>query len=133
MVVIYICLLIVKLTPENTRDLPAWWIWMPTIKRYKIVLAWRNQKSWSEPSDDSQDTSYTHVSWHIRRWCLKWKQTPQWWVTPILSLACFLLFPSCCKYRAFPRKKRHFLPVQVSHSYQIGVAFVGIRHHFNVS
>ena len=40
------------------------------------------------------------------------------------------IFPSCCKYSEFPRKKVQFFTVQVSHSYQKGVAFVGMRHLF---
>ena len=59
-----------------------------------------------------------------------WVQTPRWWSGLIQSLALFLLLLSCCKYSVFPRKKVQFFTVQVSHSYQKGVAFVGMRHLF---
>ena len=59
-----------------------------------------------------------------------WVQTPLWWSGLIQSLALFLLLLSCCKYSVFPRKKVQFFTVQVSHSYQKGVAFVGMRHLF---
>ena len=45
-------------------------------------------------------------------------------------MALFLLLLLCCKYSEFPRKKVRFFTVQVSHSYQKGVAFVGMRHPF---
>ena len=50
----------------------------------------------------------------------------------IVSITSFMLqiLLSCCKYSVFPRKKVHFFPVHVSHSYQKGVAFVGMRHLF---
>ena len=41
------------------------------------------------------------------------------------------IFPSCCKYSEILRKKVHFFTVQVSHSYQKGVAFIGMRHLFD--
>ena len=56
--------------------------------------------------------------------------TPRWWSGLIQSLALFLLLLSCCKYSEFFRKKVQFFTVQVSHSYQKGVAFVGMRHLF---
>ena len=47
--------------------------------------------------------------------------TPRWWSGLILSLAWFLSFLSCRKYSVFHPKK-------VSHSYVLGVYFVGMRH-----
>ena len=125
----FFCLL-PKLTPGNTGGLTAWWISMPEIERYKTVPAWRNHESWCEPSDVPQDTSCTHVSWHIRRWYLTWVQTPRWWSGLILSLAWFLIFLSWCKYSVFLSKKVSTSPVNVSTSYVLGVYFLASRHPF---
>ena len=48
----------------------------------------------------------------------------------IVNRSRLLYYSSCCKYSEFPRKKVQFFTVQVSHSYQKGVAFVGMRHLF---
>ena len=101
---IFVCLL-PKLTPGNTGGLTAWWISKPEIERYKTVPVWRNHESWCEPSDVPQDTSCTHVSWHIRRWCLTWVPPSRWWSGRVLSLVWFLIFLSWCKYSVFFQKR----------------------------
>ena len=108
----------------------TWCISIPEIERYKTVPVWRNHERWCELSNDPQDTSCTHVSWHIRRWYLTWVQTPRWWSGLILSLAWFLIFPSWCKYSVFLSKKVSTSPVNVSTSYVLGVYFLASRHPF---
>ena len=129
LLLIFVCLL-PKLTPGNTGGLTTWWISIPEIERYKTVPVWRNHERWCEPSDVPQDTSCTHVSWHIRRWYLTWVQTPRWWSGLILSLAWFLIFLSWCKYSVFLSKKVSTSPVNVSTSYVLGVYFLASRHPF---
>ena len=121
LLLIFVCLL-PKFTPGNTGGLTTWWISKPEIERYKTVPVWRNHERWCEPSDVPQDTSCTHVTWHIRRWYLTWVQTPRWWSGRVLSLAWFLIFISWCKYSVFFSKK-------VSHSYECDTLF-NVFFHF---